>query len=137
VAAGLSLHPVALTALPAFRLSQRAASAPPSALPPQQDDSIRWTDPATHQTFFIDPRTGNSWRPDDCCSRSRGETQQKSQGKPEMERSSGGRPTMVNRSDLKRTVKEDGEQVEEGEPPEWMAQTLKVRLTCCKLVDGS
>lgn len=45
-----------------------------------------------------------------------------------MERRGSGRSTLVNRSDLRRTVKEDGKQIEDSDPPEWMAQTLKVRL---------
>ncbi|ORY75708.1 hypothetical protein BCR35DRAFT_306246 [Leucosporidium creatinivorum] len=108
-----------------FAYPGRAASAPPSALPPQQDAPIRWTDPATHQTFFVDPRTGNSWRPDECCSRPGVEQQQPQRDSSSSERRSGGRSTIVNRSDLRRTVKDSLAQMAEDGPPEWMAQTLK------------
>lgn len=49
-----------------------------------------------------------------------------------METRSGGRSTMVNRSNLRRTVEEGAERTGQNEAPEWMAQTLRVRNDRCK-----
>ncbi|KAL8286704.1 hypothetical protein RQP46_004232 [Phenoliferia psychrophenolica] len=83
-----------------------------------QPQPIRWTDPTTHQTFLIDPRTGNSWRPNEQCP--------SCDHQPVSNKAQPRWSGMVDRTSLRTKERTDEEGMEEGAVvPDWMQKTLQ------------
>lgn len=93
------------------------------------DEPIEWTDPQTKQRFFVDPRTGNSWKPSNtrglCASR----TQQNVSDDDDQRMR--GRVGLVDTSRLRKRSREEGEGEVDSETgvPEWMVTSINVSGT--------
>lgn len=85
------------------------------------DQPIRWTDSTTRQTFLIDPRTGNSWRPSECPSCEH-EPRPEAAG---IENSAPKWDGVIDRTSLRTQARGEGET--ETVIPDWMRETLQVR----------
>ncbi|KAL8286717.1 hypothetical protein RQP46_004245 [Phenoliferia psychrophenolica] len=93
-------------------------STPLQQPPLDQSQPIRWTDPTTHQTFLIDPRTGNSWRPNEQCP--------SCDHQPESIEAGPRWSGMVDRTSLRTRERSGEEGMEEGTVvPDWMQKTLQ------------
>ncbi|KAM0756638.1 hypothetical protein T439DRAFT_321333 [Meredithblackwellia eburnea MCA 4105] len=121
---GSALQPIGPTVFPRKITSSKidesvvpsSSTSPAPSPPPIADDQpLKWTDPSTLQTYLIDPRTGNSWRPRECHSCSPPEDRPSTR---EMNEKS----TLVDRTSLKKSGRTHGE---EKEKPEWMRRTLE------------